>query len=104
MTNDYAAVLHILRSPLIAARSEPHIHEDDFDWVGLFAEAETMSGGELLLVRIAHDLWEAEGTAGVWEIPRRLDRGNFERVIDALHICRDGASGEEIWEPERDAA
>jgi hypothetical protein len=87
-TPDYAAVRHILTSPLIAARCGPHIREDDFDWSGLLAEAETMSGGEQVLVRIAYDLWEARGVVGVWELPRRLDHANFERVLDALALCR----------------
>jgi hypothetical protein len=47
-----------------------------------------MSGGERVLVRSALHLWEANGVAGVWEIPRRLDRGNFERVLEALAISR----------------
>ena len=85
---DYTAVRHILTSAPIAARTAPYIGGDDFDWAGLLAEAERMSGGERVLVRIACDLWEAKGVAGVWEIPRRLDRGNFERVIEALVICR----------------
>ena len=102
---DHAAVVHVLTSPPIEARSAPYIREDDFDWAGLFAEAETMSGGERFLVRIAYDLWEAKGLVGVREIPKRLDRRNFERVIDALYICRYRVSGGDgISERERDAA
>ena len=85
---EYEAVRHILASPSIAARSARHIGNDDFDWDGLFAEAQTMSGGEHVLVRIAYDLWEAKGIVGVWEIPRPLDRTHFGRIIDALFICR----------------
>src|SRR5436309_13630320 len=87
-TPEHAAVRHILTSPRLAARCARHIRDNDFDWAGLLAEAETMSGGEQLLVRIAHDLWEALGDVGVWELPRRLDRANFERVLDALELCR----------------
>jgi hypothetical protein len=87
-TADYTAVRHILTSPLVAARSEPYIGPEDFDWPGLLAEAETMSGGAQVLVRIAYDLWEAKGVVGIWELPRRLDRGNFERVLHALVLCR----------------
>jgi hypothetical protein len=61
-------------------RTAPYIGADGFDWAGLFAEADKMSG--------AYDLWEAKGVVGVWEIARRLDRRNFERVIDALAMCR----------------
>lgn len=87
-TPEYAAVRHILTSPSIAARFAPHIGADDFDWPALLAAAETMSGGEQLLVRIAYDLWEANGSVGVWELPQRLDPGNFRRVLAALAISR----------------
>ncbi len=85
---DYEAVRHILMSPTIAGRTAGYIRGEDVDGDGLLAEAETMSGGERVLVRIAYDLGEAKGVAGVWEIPRRLDRRNFQRVIEALAICR----------------
>ena len=87
-TPEYAAVRHILTSPTLAARCRPHIGEDDFDWPGLLAEAETMSGGTQVLVRIAYDLWEAEGVVGIWELPRRLDSANFALVLEALALCR----------------
>jgi hypothetical protein len=91
-TPEYAAVRHILISPAIAARCSPHIRDDDFDWPGLIAAAETMSSGEQLLVRLAFDLWDANVTVGISEVPRRLDRANFARVVDALAIFRgDGA-------------
>ena len=87
-TPEYAAVRHILESPRLVARSLPYIETDGFDWPGLLAEAETMSGGEQVLVRVAHDLWTAEGAVGVHELPRRLDRPSFERVVRALVLCR----------------
>jgi hypothetical protein len=85
---EYAAVRHILDSPTVGARSAAYIGHDGFDWPGLLAESETMSGGAQVLIRIAYDLWEAEGVVGVWELPRRLDRANFERVLEALALCR----------------
>ncbi len=94
---DYAAVRHILTSPTIAARTAAFIGDDDFDWEGLLVEQQTMSGGERILVLIAYDLWETEGTVRISDIPRRLARRNFERVIDAFSISR----GEK---PVRDAA
>src|SRR5438105_11520777 len=87
-TPEHAAVRHILTSPAIEARCRPYLAGEHVDWSGLLAEAETMSGGEQVLVRIAYDLWESEGVVGVWELPRRLDRTNFGRVLDALAICR----------------
>jgi hypothetical protein len=61
-----------------------------------------MSGGEQLVVRIAHDLWEANGVVGIWELPRRLDRANFERVLDALELYRSDlpARRDRITSPE----
>ena len=85
---EYKAVRHILTSPLVEARSAPYIRESDFDWEGLLTEAETMSGGEQTLLRIAHDLWNAVPLAGIWEIPNRLDNRHFERVIEALYLYR----------------
>ena len=85
---EYAAVRHILSSPAVLTRCRPHIGADDFDWPALLAEAETMSSGEQLLVRIAYDLWEAKGIVGLWELPRLLDGPNFGRVIVALGLGR----------------
>jgi ABC-type iron transport system FetAB ATPase subunit len=91
---DYSAVRHILTSPPIGARTASYIGDGDFDWQGLLAEAQSMSGGEQVLVRIAYDLWEANGIVGVWEIARALDRHNFKRVIEALVISHGDLSGE----------
>lgn len=47
-----------------------------------------MSMGEGVLVRIAFDLWEANGVVAVWELARRLDRRALERVVEALYVYR----------------
>jgi hypothetical protein len=86
--SEYAAVRHILTAPPIMTRTAPYVLPDDFDFVGLERETETMSGGEALLVRIAQELWRAEKVTGLWELPRRLDSASFRRVIEALSICR----------------
>jgi energy-coupling factor transporter ATP-binding protein EcfA2 len=85
---DYAAVRHVLSAPQIASRTAAYVQADDFDFTGLDREAETMSGGEKVLVAIAHELWHAERKAGLWELVRRLDTGSFERVLEALRIAR----------------
>lgn len=85
---EYAAVRHILTSPSVAPRCASHIGDDDFDWTALLAESRTMSGGEATLVRVAFDLWEAEGIVGIWELPKQLDSTNFTRVVEALQIFR----------------
>ena len=84
----YSAARHILESPLIAARTRPYMQDGDFDWFGLLAATETMSGGERLLVDTAHDLWEGRGEVDVWGISKRLGPSNFERVVLALRISR----------------
>jgi hypothetical protein len=85
---DHAAVRHVLSAPLIASRTAPYVSEDDFDFVGLERERETMSGGGSLLVGIARDLWTAEHTVGITDVVRRLDTANFTRVVEALRIAR----------------
>jgi hypothetical protein len=85
---DDAAVRHLLESPTIAARTAPYVGEGEFDWEGLLVEQQTMSGGERVLVLIAHDLWNANATIRVADLVRRLDRRHFERVIEAFEISR----------------
>jgi hypothetical protein len=88
MNNEYLAVRHLLTAPRIAARTAPFIDADNFDFDSLTREAETMSGGEQLLVRIADELWSAQRRTGLCELVRRLDSENFERVLHALRIAR----------------
>ena len=85
---EYAAALHLLTGPGLGSRTAAYVKDGDFDWPGLLAETERMSGGEALLVRIAHELWHARKDVGLWEIPRRLDPLSFARAIEALRICR----------------
>jgi hypothetical protein len=85
---DHAAVHHILSSPAIAERTAPHIGEDGFDWYPLLLEAETMSNGERLLVRIAYDLWHTEGGVALCEVSGRLGPSGFRRVMQALEVSR----------------
>lgn len=92
LSAEYLAVRHVLTAPLIAARTAPHIREDDFDFDGLERAKATMSGGGALLVRIAFELWHAEKAVGLWELPRRLDAQNFRRVLEALAIARGGGA------------
>ena len=89
---EYAAALHLLTGPELSLRTEDYVKDGDFDWPGLLAETERMSGGEALLVRIAYDLWHARTDVGLWEIPRRLDAHSFTRVLEALRLCRGSTS------------
>src|SRR2546423_15537572 len=82
--SDYGAVFHILGAPAVRARAAPYITGGEIDWRGLLGESRRMSGGEALLVRIAHDLWQGGNSVAVWELPRRLDASSFERVVEAL--------------------
>lgn len=91
-TAEFEAVRHLLDSPSIRTRTEPFISDDGFDWTALFEQAATMSGGEQVLIRAAHDLWQAEGTVGISEITQGLGASNFQRFFEALTIAR----GEEL--------
>ena len=88
MSTEYDAVRHLLTEPRIAARTAAHIGDDSFDFAGLERAAETWSGGERLLVRIAEELWNAEKRTGLWELVQRLDRHNFDRVLETLEIAK----------------
>jgi hypothetical protein len=91
---DHAAVVHVLSAPQIAGRTAPYLRGTEPNFDGLALEAETMSGGEALLVRIAEDLWRAERSVGIVDIVRRLDSRNFARVVTAMRIAR----GAVIWD------
>ncbi len=93
----HTAVRHILTAPTIASRTAPYIRQDGFDFTGLEAEQATMSGGEVLLVRIAAELWHGEKQAGLPELTRRLDARSFRRVVEALAIARGEAPPD--WPP-----
>jgi hypothetical protein len=93
-SREYDAVRHVLTAPHIAGRTAPYIHEHDFDFSGLEREAQSMSGGEALLVRVGVELWHAEKRAGLWELVRRLDMSAFDRVLEALQIAR----GPRTWD------
>ena len=90
-STDYGAVFHILGARGLRGRVAPFIRDGEIDWPGLLAEARRLSGGEALLVRIAHDLWQGERSVAIWEIPRRLDAESFERVLEALTVARTGS-------------
>jgi hypothetical protein len=82
------AVRYILTSPSLGERCHPLLAGEEFDWPALLAEAEAMSSGQRLLVHAAHELWEAQGVVGIWELARGLDRTSFERVVTALRHYR----------------
>lgn len=91
-TPQLAAVRHILTTPAIAERTAPYLGEDGPDWAGILGETQTMSGGQELLVRVAHDLAEGTSLAAVWELPERLGQTGFARVVEALAMCRQEAA------------
>jgi energy-coupling factor transporter ATP-binding protein EcfA2 len=83
-----AAVRHVLSGPTIASRCEPYLSGEEIDWNGLFAAAETMSGGERLLVSVASDIATKQSSVALWELTERLARPTFERVLEALELAR----------------
>ena len=86
-----AAARHVLSSPTIASRCAPYLSGEAIDWSGLFAEAETMSGGEQLLVSVASDLARRQCSVALWELSERLARPTFDRVLEALDVARGDA-------------
>jgi hypothetical protein len=91
VSTDHAAVLHVLNAPQIAGRAAPYLTAADPDFAGLGREAESMSSGQALLIRIACDLWTAERTVGLVDVVRKLDAQAFARVVQALTIARGSA-------------
>ena len=79
-----SAANHLLASPSIAARTEPHIANGRIDWYGVLDDTATMSSGERFLVDVARRIWAGEPLPEPYELSRRLDPGNAERVADAL--------------------
>jgi hypothetical protein len=85
---DYDAVVHVLGAPGLWPRAARHVRRDDIDWTGLLAEADRLSAADVLLVRVAHELWHAQKGVGLWEVARKLDEAGFERVVEALRIAQ----------------
>lgn len=106
---EYDAAVYLLRTPLLAARSEPFVAERSIDFTGLFGAMRPWSHGEQILVRAAWSLWRGasdgpekverdDGTratlagARLGEIVWTLDTANVERVLEAIRIyCSIGA-------------
>ena len=85
---EYQAVRHLLEDPVLNERCSRYVKEDDFDWTALFTAARTTSSGGQLLIRIAYDLWTSGADVGLSEITRELDSATFDRVLEALRMCR----------------
>lgn len=54
----------------------------------MLRQADGMSTGEFLLIKIALDIWSGSGNARVWELIENLDQQNFSFVLQALLISR----------------
>jgi ABC-type cobalamin/Fe3+-siderophores transport system ATPase subunit len=50
------------------------------------AEADAMSGGQRLLVHVAHDLWAGTGAVRLRQVACALDSTHLERVVTALRF------------------
>lgn len=47
-----------------------------------------LSGGQQLLIKVAHSIWNQDGSINLWEIFNRLDSENLKNVIDGLEFLR----------------
>ncbi len=54
----------------------------------LTEESRCLSSGEQILIRVALDIWSAEGSATVGELLTALDYPRFEDVIRAMKSAR----------------
>jgi hypothetical protein len=91
-----SAVRYLLESPCLAGRFDAQLAGREVDWPAVLTEAAALSSGQRVLVRVAHDLWTADGEVGMRELARSLDATHFERVVTALRLCRgerDAGSG-----------
>ena len=53
-----------------------------------------MSHGEIVMLRVAFDLWNGHGKATVYELISVLDNGNLRAVLAAIAAGRPGVIGE----------
>ena len=58
----------------------------DMDFV---ENCEHLSGGQQLLVKVAHSVWNQDGLVNLWEALSRLDEENMQNVIDAIQFLKD---------------
>ena len=54
----------------------------------MLAQACGLSSGEIVLVKVALDIWSGSGNAYVWELIETLDGQNFYSVLNALVLIR----------------
>src|SRR4051794_27911934 len=85
----HAAARHILPSPSIAARTQPHVRAGRIDWHGVAAETTTMSGGERFLIDIARRLYRGDDLPDPYEVGGQLDVLNARRVAEARAYLAD---------------
>jgi len=54
----------------------------------IIAKSAAYSDGEILLIKVALDMWSGSGDAFVWQILETLDRRTFINVIDGLSFIK----------------
>lgn len=87
--HNHAAARHVLTSPTIVGRMQPHVRDNRIDWVGVAAETATMSGGERFLVDIARCLYSGDPLPDPYELSGQLDVLNARRVAEARAYLAD---------------
>jgi len=95
ITDSERATVQVLDG-LANAKVAPHIvwragEPDTIDFPAI--RDHCFSSGEAILCDVAQDLWSGTGNATVTSILHTLDDRNFQRVIEALTMCRGFTAG-----------
>ncbi len=83
----YWAAAVCLLHPL-GARAFDFASGDGIDYPGMLAAG--WSAGERRLIEAAASLWDSNHTVSLLDLATGLDHGNWTRLLQALHIIRQG--------------
>lgn len=87
----WEAAIHVLASPLMLQKCRKYVNVEDREIKvsQMLEDAEaTWSSGEILMARVATDLYNGGGHAELGDIVRVLDKDNLKVVLDAIAIYR----------------
>lgn len=97
---EYGAAFFILTAPLFEGRNVWRYVREDTDGIDFedLVNEGSMSGGELIAVKVAWHLFNGHGRIDLRDIIDRLDDGVYDRVINAIHI----RAARLLWHPTPD--